>query len=839
MPLDKCPTWHCDGTLGFEAENDENYNLGLLDGRFHMLRAREHSAQVPHQERERLERAFKGEGDSVNTLVCTPTLELGVDIGGLDAVLMRNVPPLPANYWQRAGRAGRRHRMAVNITYARPASHDQYYFANPLRMLEGTVQPPRINLQNAVMVRKHVHAALITRLHQLARPSSGLSENAREGIQKTLQTVFPINIRDYLFDERGNVRATITDVSPLHTLITKYADDLLTSIKAVFGQGWPVDDQEVVTEERLQSALLETTHELAKVINVLKKRLVWSMEQMRRLESKRGHRGTLDPDEDALYNRCDRLIKRYKGQSHRGRREAEGYDDTVTYGVLAAEGFLPGYGLESGSIRGTANVPRHLTGVSDFDLPRPPAMALREYVPGNMIYANGHRFVARYFHLEAVEPTLFMVDTATEAVGEIGTATAGATGLSATSLRAVPICDVDLAHVSHISDEEDYRFQLQVATYGYELGRHSGGVGYQWGSRSVLFRHNVQLRLVNVGAANRVKDGKLGYPVCLVCGQSRSPLASKKEMEHFTEDHEQRCGRVIEPTGFFTDTFADALSIKGCANREEAYSVLEALRMGAAQVLDMERDDLQILVVGQSGSDIVDALLYDPMPGGSGLLQQLCARFAEVINKALQIVKDCPSVCGRACIDCLCTFRNAYFHRHLDRHLARERLYVWGTTLEFSHNIPQVLPSTAPSMAALPVNNAEAVLRGMMQRAGFAEPDWHHQFYLGKPLGSTTPDCFFPDEDDPELGMCVYLDGLSEHLHGNPATQAKDLQIRQQLRAKGYHVIEIAASDLTDKEAMRRTFYKMGQILLGKQEAKALKEDLSWFGQETPEHHPD
>jgi len=53
-----------------------------------------------------LENLFKGDSDAVNALVCTPTLELGVDIGQLDAVLMRNVPPLPANYWQRAGRAG-------------------------------------------------------------------------------------------------------------------------------------------------------------------------------------------------------------------------------------------------------------------------------------------------------------------------------------------------------------------------------------------------------------------------------------------------------------------------------------------------------------------------------------------------------------------------------------------------------------------------------------------------------------------------------------------------------------------------------------------------------------
>ena len=66
----------------------------------------EHTAMVPHDERERLENLFKGDSEAVNAFVCTPTLELGVDIGQLDAVLMRNVPPLPANYWQRGWTRG-------------------------------------------------------------------------------------------------------------------------------------------------------------------------------------------------------------------------------------------------------------------------------------------------------------------------------------------------------------------------------------------------------------------------------------------------------------------------------------------------------------------------------------------------------------------------------------------------------------------------------------------------------------------------------------------------------------------------------------------------------------
>ena len=100
-PHDRCPAWRCEGILEWEQENEDNYDLQLLDGAYSMLRPEEHTAMVPADERERLENLFKGASDAVNCLVCTPTLELGIDIGRLDSVLMRNVPPLPANYRQR------------------------------------------------------------------------------------------------------------------------------------------------------------------------------------------------------------------------------------------------------------------------------------------------------------------------------------------------------------------------------------------------------------------------------------------------------------------------------------------------------------------------------------------------------------------------------------------------------------------------------------------------------------------------------------------------------------------------------------------------------------------
>jgi len=116
----------------------------------------------------------------------------------------------------------------------------------------------------------------------------------------------------------------------------------------------------------------------------------------------------------------------------------------------------------------------------------------------------------------------------------------------------------------------------------------------------------------------------------------------------------------------------------------------------------------------------------------------------------------------------------------------------------------------------------------MLTEAGFSGFRAQHQIQLGRPWGSTTPDFFFEDPAERYEGICVYLDGLSEHIHGNPETRQRDRQIREKLRNDFYEVIEIAATDLTDAAAMQRHFYRLGRLLLGKEEAERFRDDAAW-----------
>ncbi|PZO47501.1 MAG: hypothetical protein DCF15_18955 [Phormidesmis priestleyi] len=823
-----CMAWRCSGTTTFEPESQDNYDLQVLDEQFTMLRPREHSAQVPGDEREIIERQFKGESERLNTLVCTPTLEMGVDIGSLDSILMRNIPPLPANYWQRAGRAGRRHRMAVNLSYARPASHDRAYFKDPLRLLDGQIDPPRLNLRNTLMVGKHVHATVLTLLHQLARKESSLPEAEQQEIENVLNDCFPNKVSHYLFEETGFIRREPLEVSSLTRLLQKHSHILYEHIRTAFAESWPEADTIAVRESSLKDHIATMGDALTLVIQRLWRRLQWARQQLSRLEAVRTEKAALDPEEEALFWRCDRLVKALKGTNSRNRSRAEGYDDINTYSVLAAEGFLPGYGLDIGSIRGTPQIPRSLNWLKNFELPRPPSVALREYVPGNLIYANGQRFVPRFFHLEPEEPTNFQVDIAHEAITEIGTGQISS-ALMASSLQAVPICDLDLSHQSNISDDEDNRLQLPVTILGYEQDRHNGGLAFNWGPRPVQVRRNVHMRLVNVGAASLTRNGQLGYHICLVCGHSRSPFSSPADLQKFSEDHQQRCNRKITPAGIYANIVADALSIQDCENQQEAYSVLEAIRYGAGNILDMELDDLQVLTIARPGSEQVDALLYDPMPGGSGLLEQLISRWPDIISAALDVLTNCQSKCETACIDCLFTFRNAYYHRYLNRHTAIEKLTKWEDILTKSHDIPPKLPAKPEDTNHRPVNQPEALLQEMIKRSGLPDPIAQYIIDLGRPLGTTIPDFFFEDPDERTEGICVYLDGMSKTLHGNPEIQKRDHAIRDELRSEGYIVSEIPVGDLIDRDKMAKIFYRIGRALMGKTQASEIRDRADWF----------
>ena len=164
------------------------------------------------------------------------------------------------------------------------------------------------------------------------------------------------------------------------------------------------------------------------------------------------------------------------------------------------------------------------------------------------------------------------------------------------------------------------------------------------------------------------------------------------------------------------------------------------------------------------------------------------------------------------------------------RHSSGSRAMTGGRAGEAEPPDPDRQPSAKATADEQPVNEAERKLRRMIEAAGLPEGRWQVQRRLPQPLGTTTPDITYDDASDEDHTVFVYLDGLSAHIHGNPATHQRDLMIRNELRSQGHDVIEISAHDLDDRQAMVRHFKRLARLLIGKDAAdRVAGEAEGWF----------
>ena len=286
-----------------EQPDRENYDVWLMGRPFVMVAPEEHTAQVPGEIRNKIEQDFKSRHGKTNCLVATPTLEMGVNIGALDMALMRNVPPRPSNYWQRAGRAGREERMAVVVTYCRRSTHDRYFFDDPLRLLGGTIETPAFNLRNPLMVAKHIRSAILSEL--LLR--SDEPGESGELVKDVLDELFPTFIRTYLLDEENHFRETPTSTAPLRTLLAGMKAALADRLVSLFAQHWPEEAAELADRAAIERVIDETADQLDVVIKRLHRRLTWARSTRSDLHRKKDA-GPIEREEEQLLRRCDEYI---------------------------------------------------------------------------------------------------------------------------------------------------------------------------------------------------------------------------------------------------------------------------------------------------------------------------------------------------------------------------------------------------------------------------------------------------------------------------------------------------------------------------------------------------
>jgi hypothetical protein len=788
LPTGLCPEYNCNGRLLPEGRDHEHFDVvQYTRHEFVPMKAREHSAQVPQERRLEAERSFKSESGTVNVIVATPTLEMGVDIGKLEMTMMRNVPPTPANYAQRAGRAGRRHRIAAVFTYAGGSQHDRYFFNDPPEMIAGAVRIPAFSMRNEPLIRKHVHSATLTILRELVRESE----------REVLETAFPAFIRSYLAEFSGDGERTrlryFTEpprFPAFADLIHAYREPILRRLVDLFERDWPADEREAVVPELLARYLEEMTPRLERHVRLLFSQVKAYRQTLAKLREIEERHQRLDPDERKLRQRLEQARDSYMQTTM----------DNYTLSWLSVDGFFPGYALSRESVAATCIQPL-------MQLSRPAPVALRELTPANWVYADGRVFSVQRLNFNKLkaENENFSSDLLRETMAYdrsqkrlYDPARAGMEGGETRGQTVVSyqLTDVEMELEQNIDDRRDIRRRVAFEIGGMLLDSHSGGHQGRVGECIYQYLAHETVRLVNVGPVRLGPTGVQGFPLCPVCGETRSPQASPVEIDHFREVHREQCGvSDITVAALHVEIESDVLRFGPFESHEDAVNAYEGLLVGARLVLDMNQNDLEGMVVFDE-NDAAWAVLYDTLPGGTGFLPQLLDYWDVIGERGIEALMSCT--CEKACYQCLQHFRNQQYHTVLDRGLAAEQLARLRGVIQRQHTIPaRVAETPDETVDEMTESPAEDKFLRILEARHFPLPS---ESQLPVDLGNgnyTVADFAWP-----EAHVLVFIDGTSMRLHGDPDRARRDRNKRRQAELLGWHVVVITAQELDDEQAL-------------------------------------
>jgi ATP-dependent helicase YprA (DUF1998 family) len=200
-----CLRFSCQGSYEREKPSRDYYGQLYATGDVKRIFTTEHTGLLKREKRETLEKRFMAEDlspGSPNLLSCTPTLELGIDIGDLSSVILCSVPPAQANYMQRIGRSGRKNGNAFNLTVANGRPHDLYFYAEPKAMIAGNVETPGCFLNAPAVLERQMTAFCFDRWIESGIPVTAIPDHLGQVLGQfgnhRDKKKFPLNLIGYL-----------------------------------------------------------------------------------------------------------------------------------------------------------------------------------------------------------------------------------------------------------------------------------------------------------------------------------------------------------------------------------------------------------------------------------------------------------------------------------------------------------------------------------------------------------------------------------------------------------------------------------------------------------------
>jgi superfamily II DNA or RNA helicase len=759
------------------------------------LRAEDHTGHVKSEDRADREDRFRADWfldekktqpdhakirtKSISALFCSPTMELGIDIGGLAVVHLRNAPPNPSNYAQRSGRAGRGGQGALIFTYCSSYSpHDRHYFQYQAELVAGVVQSPRLDLCNRELLLTHLNALAIS---EIGLPGLEPQTGSQPSLMRLIvddNSAMPLSpgVRDGLKippARHAQIKATFQRV----------IDDFHTNLEAK--AAWYTDEW---VEQNLDRIADNLDKSMNRWRNIYRSARTLLSRATQPIES-----GLLTVGSDEYKkhkrhqdqaNRQLNLLRNDVGSSG-GTERSEFYP----YRYLASEGFLPGYNFTRLPLR--VFVPAG-DSTGEF-ISRPRTIALREFGPRNLIYYNGSKYRVSQLIVQDAESSLSEAKISTKAGYFL---TGEQKDLEICPFSGVSLDDNanreylhDLLEMSESRAEEVDRISCEEeerVSSGYEVSTYFAVDGGDFGSISKASAQSSEARLLNLRymAAARLyhvnsqwrSQRTEGFPLGLTSGDWRSSMPG-------SNDNIRETFRLVK---LFTSNVADALYIEPIAAlglKSEGVVTLEhALKRAIETVFQVEPNEIGVVTLGDPESPNI--LIYEAAEGSLGILSQFVDDtqvFLKIVEAAKQICRfDDPDYYAPASYNDLLSYYNQRDHKIIDRHLikdALDKLSLCSIEIQTNTGYRDYEEQYQSMLRHLdPNSSTERAFIAFLYENGLRMPDEAQRRVEGI---YCQPDFYYRPR------FWVFCDGSP---HDDKATQRHDAEQRQLIIARGDEV---------------------------------------------------